>query len=616
MYQALYRKWRPQTFADVVGQEHITASLLGALKSGRLSHAYLFTGSRGTGKTTCAKILAKAVNCLHPVDGNPCNECEICRGIDAGSVLDVIEIDAASNNGVDNIRDLREEANYTPTQAKYRVYIIDEVHMLSTGAFNALLKTLEEPPEHVKFILATTEVHKLPATILSRCQRFDFKRIEPEDIAARLQFVAQQENLTLLDDAALLIARLSDGALRDALSLLDRCSAYGEDITEAVVAGAAGLAGRERLFALTDAIAEGNSARALELIQELYQNACNMERLVLDLTSHFRNMMILKTVNDYGNLIVCPQNEIDKLKQQATHFSLARILNIMDVLSETAMRLKGGANRRSTVEVAVLRLANPKLDTDASALLSRISELERKLQNGSFTANVNGQSFTQTVNVTPQPVSSSPLQSEKRAVEMPQSPVKSSDSPVPKPPKTVPVAPKAMDEFPFDVDTPPLPPEPPVSASASVPTAPPMPAPPVREEPRQMPASPAHEPAPTASGDTPFAPWRDVLERLRSIDMPLYAHMTDSAAFVHGDYLLIQSQNPLLDNFLKMPTHVKCIARAVGEVTGQKFTLGKYNTPEDIQRQRAAQAAAPPKDPLENLLSHAEDLGVHIVEQQ
>ncbi len=615
MYQALYRKWRPQTFADVVGQEHITASLLGALKSGRLSHAYLFTGSRGTGKTTCAKILAKAVNCLHPVDGNPCNECEICRGIDAGSVLDVIEIDAASNNGVDNIRDLREEANYTPTQAKYRVYIIDEVHMLSTGAFNALLKTLEEPPEHVKFILATTEVHKLPATILSRCQRFDFKRIEPEDIAARLQYVAEQENLALANDAALLIARLADGALRDALSLLDRCSAYGAEITEAVVAGAAGLAGRERLFALTDAIAEGNSAAALELIQELYQNACNMERLVLDLTSHFRNMMILKTVSDYGNLVVCPQNELEKLKQQATHFSLARILNIMDVLSETAMRLKGGANRRSTVEVAVLRLANPKLDTDASALLSRISELERKLQNGSFTANVNAQSFTQAEPAAQQVASSAPLQSEKSAVEMPQSPVKSSVSPVREAPKAEPIPSRKADEFPFDVEEPPLPSEPPISVAPPV-SEPPMSAPPVREAPRQMPASPAHEPAPTASGDVPFTPWRDVLERLRSIDMPLYAHMTDSAAFVHGDYLLIQSQNPLLDNFLKMPTHVKCIARAVGEVTGKKFTLGKYNTPEEIQRQRAAQAAAPPKDPLENLLSHAEDLGVHIVEQQ
>ena len=231
MYQVLYRKWRPQVFTDVYGQEHITKTLMNAVDTGRVSHAYLFTGSRGTGKTTCAKILAKAVNCEHPVNGNPCNECASCRGIDDGSVVDVVEIDAASNNGVDNIRDLREETNYMPSSVKYRVYIIDEVHMLSTGAFNALLKTLEEPPEHVKFILATTEVHKLPSTILSRCQRFDFKRISPEDISSRLKYVAKQENIDLTDEGAMLIARVSDGGMRDALSLLDRCASYGKKIT-------------------------------------------------------------------------------------------------------------------------------------------------------------------------------------------------------------------------------------------------------------------------------------------------------------------------------------------------------------------------------------------------
>ena len=600
MYQALYRKWRPQSFADVVGQEHITASLLGALRQNRLSHAYLFTGSRGTGKTTCAKILAKAVNCLHPVDGNPCNECEICKGIDNGSVLDVIEIDAASNNGVDNIRDLREEANYTPTQAKYRVYIIDEVHMLSTGAFNALLKTLEEPPEHVKFILATTEVHKLPATILSRCQRFDFKRIEPEDIAGRLEFVAAEEHFSLTHDAAMLIARLSDGALRDALSLLDRCSAYGAEITEEIVAGAAGLAGRERLFQLTEAISKGDSAEALTRIQELYQNACNMERLVLDLTAHFRNMMILKTVRDYQNLVVCPQSEIELLKAQAEQFSLARILNSMDILSQTAMRLKGGAPRRSTVEVAVLRLANPKLDSDANALLTRIAELERKLENGQFATNRKQNAFTAPAATSAEMTSTSALHSEVAPTNSAENPVKSSISQ----PTSTAVSPE---ELPFDVDLPPVPTQEAAAPPIAEPVAPQL------EQPRQMPASPAHA-SPASSTDTPFAPWPDVLERLRGYDMPLYAHMTDSAAFVHGEYLLIQSKNPLLDNFLKMPTHVNCIARAVNEVTGQKFTLGKYNTPEDLAKQRAAQTVAP-KDPLENLLSHAEDLGVHIVEQ-
>ena len=255
MYQALYRKWRPTAFTDVSGQPHVTQTLMHEVDTGKLSHAYLFTGSRGTGKTTCAKILAKAVNCLHPVNGNPCNECAICRGIDDGSVLDVIEIDAASNNGVDNIRDLREEANFTPVKAKYRVYIIDEVHMLSIGAFNALLKILEEPPSYVLFILATTEVHKLPSTILSRCQRFDFHHIPPESIAERLQYVSAQENIDLTNEGAVMIARYADGALRDALSLLDRCSARGETITPQLVSECAGIAGKTHLFRMADCIA-------------------------------------------------------------------------------------------------------------------------------------------------------------------------------------------------------------------------------------------------------------------------------------------------------------------------------------------------------------------------
>ena len=252
LYRAFYRKYRPSTFTDVVGQEHIIKTLENAVKSGKTSHAYLFTGSRGTGKTSCAKILAKAVNCINPHDGNPCNECEICKGIDSGVILDIIEIDAASNNGVDNIRDLREEANFTPANAKFRVYIIAEVHMLSIGAFNALLKTLEEPPAHVIFILATTEVHKLPSTILSRCQRFDFKRIPPEAISERLKEVAVKENLQISDDGAMLIARIADGAMRDALSLLDRCSSHEGLIDSAAVASSAGLAGREYIFELCE----------------------------------------------------------------------------------------------------------------------------------------------------------------------------------------------------------------------------------------------------------------------------------------------------------------------------------------------------------------------------
>ncbi len=279
MYQMLYRKWRPQSFSEVYGQPMITAALKNELKTGRIAHAYLFTGSRGTGKTSCAKILSKAVNCLNPQDGDPCNQCDICRGIDDGMILDVVDIDAASNNGVDNIRDLREEVNITPAVARYRVYIIDEVHMLSLPAFNALLKTLEEPPAHVIFVLATTEVHKLPATILSRCQRFDFGRIPPEDISERIKYIAQQEQFTITDEAALFVARISDGSMRDALSLIDQCVSQESELTADTVAKAAGLAGRDYLFELSLAVRTGDSGAALAIIGRLYNASLDMERL-------------------------------------------------------------------------------------------------------------------------------------------------------------------------------------------------------------------------------------------------------------------------------------------------------------------------------------------------
>ena len=382
MYRALYRKWRPAVFSDVSGQSHVTETLMHEVETGKLSHAYLFTGSRGTGKTTCAKILAKAVNCLHPVGGNPCCECEICRGIDDGSVLDVIEIDAASNNGVDNIRDLREEANFTPVRAKYRVYIIDEVHMLSIGAFNALLKILEEPPSYVLFILATTEVHKLPSTILSRCQRFDFHHIPPESIAERLQYVASQEQIDLTDEAAVMIARYADGALRDALSLLDRCSAKGETITPDVVSACAGIAGKTYLFQMADCIATHNAADALRLIGDLHAASCNMERLCVELTEHFRNLMVTKVVRDPQNLIICSKEDMESYRKQCGAFTLETILHILTVLGDTTANLKRGLDRKIETEMAVLRLCTPSLSTDPDAILRRVAELERKLASG------------------------------------------------------------------------------------------------------------------------------------------------------------------------------------------------------------------------------------------
>lgn len=386
MYQVLYRKYRPKVFSDVVGQEHITSTLLKEIETGKISHAYLFTGSRGTGKTTCAKILSKAVNCLHPVNGNPCNECEICKGLDSGAILDVVEIDAASNNGVDSIRDIRDEINFTPASCKYRVYIIDEVHMLSIGAFNALLKTLEEPPAHVKFILATTEVHKLPVTIVSRCQRFDFKRVTPEAMMGRMEYIAQCEGFTADEEALSLIARIADGGMRDALSLLDQCTGHGKHITADTVCEVAGMTGKDHLFSLADSAAENNSGKALETVNELHGNSCDMERLCSDLINHFRNLMIVKTVKNSGDILVCTADEARQYKEQSGKFTLENILYCISLLQESMANIKKGVSRRIEMEMAMIKICSPSLSSDNEALLRRISDLEHKLKTGTFVA--------------------------------------------------------------------------------------------------------------------------------------------------------------------------------------------------------------------------------------
>ncbi len=384
MYQVLYRKYRPTVFSDVVGQEHITSTLSKEIETGKTSHAYLFTGSRGTGKTTCAKILSKAVNCLHPVDGNPCNECEICRGLDSGAILDVVEIDAASNNGVENIRDIRDEINFTPASCKYRVYIIDEVHMLSIGAFNALLKTLEEPPAHVKFILATTEVHKLPVTIVSRCQRFDFKRVTPEAMRRRMEYIAETEGFIADEEALSLIARIADGGMRDALSLLDQCTGHGKHITADIVCEVAGMTGKDHLFSLAYSAAENNAGKALEILNELHSNSCDMERLCSDLVGHFRNLMIVKTVKSSGDILVCTSDEAKQYKEQSGKFTLENILYCISLLQNAMANIKKGVNRRIEMEMTMIKLCSPALASDNEALLRRISDLEHKLKTGTF----------------------------------------------------------------------------------------------------------------------------------------------------------------------------------------------------------------------------------------
>ena len=374
-YQALYRKYRPQTFSEVYGQEHITKILESEIESGKIGHAYLFTGTRGTGKTTCAKILARAVNCTDLKGGNPCGECDMCKMILSGEATDIVEIDAASNNSVDDIRDLREKVVFSPAAAKYRVYIIDEVHMLSISAFNALLKTLEEPPEHVVFILATTEVHKLPATILSRCQRFDFRRIDSEKIVSRLQYVAEKEGLKLSDDAAVLIAAAADGGMRDALSILDLCASSGDEINEADVVSACSMAGSDYLISMADYIRDGDTENALLLLDKLHNSSVDMNRFSSEIISHFRDLMIIKTVQSGQRPIVCSKARMAALESQAEKFTLPEILAIINILSSGAARM-ADSNRRAVMEMTVLRLCTPKLRSDAESLEMRIAALE------------------------------------------------------------------------------------------------------------------------------------------------------------------------------------------------------------------------------------------------
>ncbi len=514
MYQVLYRKWRPKKFSEVVGQPQVTVTLKNELKSGRIAHAYLFTGSRGTGKTTCAKILAKAVNCLHPVDGDPCGECEICRGIDAGSVLDVVEIDAASNNGVENIRTLREEANFTPTVAKYRVYIIDEVHMLSIGAFNALLKTLEEPPAHVIFILATTEVHKLPATIRSRCQRFDFHRIAPQDIAGRLTYVAQQEQASLDPQAALLIARLSDGAMRDALSLLDQCLGRSKTVTEQVVTEAAGLVGREPLFALSGAIAAGNSARALELIDQLYRESKDMARLCEELSSHFRGMMLIKLMKDAREMLAVPEAEYARLKKQALSVPLSAVLHGMETLQGALEQMARGADRRTVFELAVLRLCSPKLDSSPAALLRRVEALEQGAP-------------ARPRQAVPR---KAPAQPPSPAPEQREAPRREAEK-AEEPEKAVSPAPPGNAEDKFTR----------LQKSAQK-----------------------------------LAEWPEILQIIRQTSPSAGAAFSGSSAYVSGSYVLIDAPNEIAFQLLRRPEQRDRMRAAIQRVTGRAFNLGPY----------------------------------------
>ena len=386
MYQALYRKWRPRTFDDVVGQAHITDTLKRQVETGRLSHAYLFTGTRGTGKTTCAKILSRAVNCEHPVNGNPCNQCPSCLGIENGSILDVLELDAASNNGVDQVRALRDEAVYTPAAVRKRVYIVDEVHMLSTAAFNALLKILEEPPAHLMFILATTELHKVPATIKSRCQQFSFKRILPGDIAARLAYVARQEGLELRGEGAELLARLADGGMRDALSLLDQCAIPDGPIGEREVLDALGLAGNLETACLLEQIGGGDAAAALETLARLYGAGKEVGSLLGELSALVRDLLVRKTAPRGGAALLTGGYDENTMRQLSNLFQAPRLAQMLGVLQATIADLSRSGNRRTDAELCLIRLCDPRLDESIAGLNARLSRVEELVAGGIPTA--------------------------------------------------------------------------------------------------------------------------------------------------------------------------------------------------------------------------------------
>ncbi|MDU2201476.1 MAG: DNA polymerase III subunit gamma/tau [Terrisporobacter othiniensis] len=385
MHKALYRVYRPKTFGDVVGQEHIVKTLKNQIKNNNIGHAYLFSGTRGTGKTSTAKIFARAVNCLDPINEEPCNECEICIDTLNDNIMDIVEIDAASNNSVDDIRELRESVKYTPSKAKYKVYIIDEVHMLSQGAFNALLKTLEEPPSYVIFILATTEPHKIPATILSRCQRFDFKRVSSKDIASRMSYICKKENIEAEEKALSLIARNSQGALRDALSILDQCMSFGnEKIEYNDVIELLGTVNIDELFELSQSIIDENTKKSLEILNEFIIWGKDIRNLINDLIDHFRNLMVCKVSKDLDEIISLPEESIERLKEQSQNVNINDLIRILNILSETQDSMKSSSNTRILAEVTIMKIAQPMFDESKEALIKRIENLEEKIESGNI----------------------------------------------------------------------------------------------------------------------------------------------------------------------------------------------------------------------------------------
>ena len=589
MYRALYRKWRPQRFEDVVGQRGIVTALRNQIATGRVGHAYLFTGVRGTGKTTCAKIFAKAVNCLHPVNGDPCGECEICKGIDNGSLLDVVEMDAASNNGVDDIRDLRDETAYTPSACQYKVYIIDEVHMLSTAAFNALLKTLEEPPAHVIFILATTEIQKVPATILSRCQRYDFTRIGPEDIARRVEYIAGEEKLELTSDGAELIARLADGALRDALSILDTCAGVTAKIDADVVRRMAGVTDRSYLFHISDALEAQDAAAALAQLAQLRQQSVDVKRLTEELIAHYRALMLAALPGGQALLSgVSPEEEALYL-QKGPEMGQREAIRAIRTLGTALEHMTRGSDQRIELELALFSLSEPPQQMQAAAVQAAPVRAAQPEAPRPFAAAV-------------QPFASAPVQSAPAATA-PQTPAAAEPVPAVQQTSPQPAAPEAP-SAPAE-ELPPMPDEPPVQQSdAALPWDEPAPQAPPPEEPVSQPEQPApaepaqpvsaaeEPPAPVQEhpadpvltkprsvaqqGTNPFPYWGQIVQKLEGSDPMLYMYLRKSKAYFDGTRVLIDGGKTFRDFIRVNKDSQKLIKKLIAEVSGVPVPIGPY----------------------------------------
>ena len=583
MYRALYRKWRPQRFEDVVAQRGIVTALRNQVASGRVGHAYLFTGVRGTGKTTCAKIFAKAVNCLHPKDGDPCGECEICKGIDNGSILDVVEMDAASNNGVDDIRDLRDETAYTPSACHYKVYIIDEVHMLSTAAFNALLKTLEEPPAHVIFILATTEIQKVPATILSRCQRYDFTRIGPEDIAQRVEYIAGQEGLELTTDGAELISRLADGAMRDALSILDTCAGVTAKIDADVVRRMAGVTDRSYLFRISDALEAQDGAAALAQLAALRQQSVDVKRLTEELIAHYRALMLAALPGGQSLLSgVSPEEEAQYL-EKGPQLGQREAVRAIRTLGNALEHMTRGSDQRIELELALFTLSEPPQTAPAAA---------GSVQAAAPAAPVVRPFVSAPAQPAPQPFVSAPV-TPPPAVQEPL-PASAAEEPTSAPEEPA-VSPASVLEepapAPVEEELPPPPDEPPVAESAPLPwdePAAPVTAPLPEETPAEAsaPAAPAPEytadPALSrprkvaAEGITPFEQWSEVVKLLQEKDPMLHSYLRKSKAYFDGTRVLIDGGKTFRDFIRVNKDSQRLIKKLIAQVSGVAVPIGPY----------------------------------------